>query len=83
MNNLGVLERWWIVEWARLQAYLYILFWAPTKHLRIENTYVYDGKDKRGYDKYREQTEYIAVVGLINNNQNEWYPIKEFFGEPR
>lgn len=82
-KNWGVLERWWAVEWARLQATWYSM-WRPWSRIYLENVWVEDRnqKDIHGEPIYKEHVTYIAVIsGTIQKGNLK--VLREFFGELR
>lgn len=82
-KNLGVLERWWAVEWSQVKAVWYCtLHWSCRVYL--ENNWVEDRgeKDLYGDPLYREV---ITMVGVVRGSflTSDVELVKVYFGEPR
>lgn len=83
IRDLGVLERWWAVQWAIWKAEIYWLF-HPSCRVYIENTWVEDRgqKDVYGEPVFVEKIEYVAVV-KGNFVKGDLKVVKEYFGQLR
>lgn len=88
-KNLGVLERWWAIQWARIKGEIYTMFHWGTR-VEIQSAWVEDRRAPQFTSEYlvTEDSAYrevVRFVGVVRGYRidDTFQVIRCYYGNPQ